>query len=93
MPPCCIIIRRLNDKPIPLPVRLVVKNGTNSDWRFSAGIGLPSLPISRVIGDGCWVLGDGWLVGEFNDNLGCLGLDGVLDEVHQYLSQHALIGF
>ena len=45
MPPCCIIIRRLSESPMPLPPRFVVKNGTKSDWRFSAGMGRPSLPM------------------------------------------------
>ena len=45
MPPCCIIIRRLRESPMPLPPRFVVKNGTKSDWRFSAGMGRPSLPM------------------------------------------------
>lgn len=37
--------RQRSISEIPLPLRLVVKKGTKSDWRFSAGMGRPSLPI------------------------------------------------
>ena len=46
LPPLCFIIWREMLRPMPLPMGLVVKKGTNICWASSAGMCLPLLLMS-----------------------------------------------